>query len=117
LRELVNRSVAAYQQQPGAKSLPGEAWKKPLPYVYFGKFYDLSLRGSQLLPAATIDGKSYTNVARSDFEIRNRGTGETTRFQLTYGTNGTLAGIPVHGMFQPRWFLEIQLFLDERTAF
>jgi hypothetical protein len=36
---------------------------------------------------------------------------------LTYGTNGALAGIPIHGVFQPRWFLEIQLFLDERTAF
>jgi hypothetical protein len=117
LRDLVNRSVDAYRQQPSTKSLSGEAWKAPVPYVYFGKFYDLSLRGSQLLPATTIDGKAYTNVARSDFEIRNRTTGETTKFQLTYGTTGALAGIPVHGVFQPRWFLEIQLFLDERSAF
>jgi hypothetical protein len=119
LREMVNRSVDAYRQQPGAKSLSdtNAALKAPMPYVYFGKFYDLSLRGSQLLQTATIDGKSYTKVARSDFEIRNRSNGETTRFQLTYGTTGALAGIPIHGMFQPRWFLEIQLFLDERTAF
>jgi hypothetical protein len=117
LRELVNRSVDAYRQQPSAKSLSDAACKTPVPYVYFGKFYDLQLRGSQLLPTATIDGKSYQKVARSDFEIRNRSNGETTRFQLTYGTNGALAGIPVHGVFQPRWFLEIQLFLDERTSF
>jgi hypothetical protein len=117
LRDLVNRSVGAYREQPGTKSLSGGTWKTPVPYVYFGKFYDLSLRGSQLLPATTIDGKAYTNVARSDFEIRNRTTGETTKFQLTYGTTGALAGIPVHGVFQPRWFLEIQLFLDERSQF
>ncbi len=117
LRDLVNRSVDAYRQQPSAISLSDASWKTPVPYVYFGKFYDLSLRGSKLLPTATIDGKSYTKLARSDFEIRNRTTGETTKFQLTYGTNGALAGIPIHGVFQPRWFLEIQLFLDERTAF
>lgn len=117
LRDLVNRSVAAYQQKPATTTLSEESWKAPVPYVYFGKFYDLSLRGSRLLPAATIDGKSYSKVARSDFEIRNRTTGETTKFQLTYGTSGALAGIPIHGVFQPRWFLEIQLFLDERTAF
>ncbi len=117
LHDLVNRTVDGYRQQPAAKPLSDAASKAPVPYVYFGKFYDLSLRGSQMLQTATIDGKSYSKGARSEFEIRNRETGETTKFQLTYGTSGALAGIPIHGVFQPRWFLEIQLFLDERTAF
>jgi hypothetical protein len=113
LSELVKQSVDGYRKQASAFS-PS---KKPLTYVYFGVFYDLSLRGSELLKTATIDGQRYTNVARSDFEIKNRSNGETTRFQLTYGTTGALAGVPVHAVYQPRWWFEIQLFLDERSAF
>lgn len=113
LSELVKHSVDGYSKQAAA-FLPS---KKPLTYVYFGVFYDLSLRGSELLKTATIDGQRYTNVARSDFEIKNRSNGETTRFQLTYGTTGALAGVPVHAVYQPKWWFEVQLFLDERSAF
>lgn len=86
-------------------------------YVYYGVFYDLTMKSSELLKTAAIDGKQYTNVARSDFEIRNRSTGETTRFQLTYGTTGALTGVPVHAVYRPRWWFEVQLFLDEQTEF
>jgi hypothetical protein len=113
LSELVKQSVEGYSKQASAFS-PS---KQPLTYVYFGVFYDLSLRGSELLKTTTIDGQRYTNVARSDFEIKNRSTGETTRFQLTYGTTGALAGVPVHAVYQPKWWFEVQLFLDERSAF
>jgi hypothetical protein len=91
--------------------------KSTVTYVYFGVFYDLTMKGSTPLKNATIDGKPYTNLARSDFEIRNRSNGETTKFQLTYGTQGLYAGIPVHAVYQPRWWFEVQLFLDERAAF
>jgi hypothetical protein len=113
LSELVKQSVEGYSKQASAFS-PS---KQPLTYVYFGVFYDLTLRGSELLKTTTIDGQRYTNVARSDFEIKNRSTGETTRFQLTYGTTGALAGVPVHAIYQPKWWFEVQLFLDERSAF
>src|SRR6185436_10724352 len=68
LSELVKQSVEGYSKQSSAFS-PS---KQPLTYVYFGVFYDLSLRGSELLKTTTIDGQRYTNVARSDFEIKNR---------------------------------------------
>jgi hypothetical protein len=113
LSELLNQSLAGYAKRPGS------SYKAPAPlsYVYFGTFYDLAMKSSDLLKSATIDGKRYTNLARSDFEIKNRATGETTKFQLTYGTEGALAGIPVHAIYQPRWWFEVQLFLDERAAF
>lgn len=113
LSDVVKQNVDGYGKQSSSFS-PS---KKAVPYVYFGVFYDLTLRGSELLKATTIDGKRYTNVARSDFEVRNRATGETTRFQLTYGTAGSLAGVPVHAVYQPKWWFEVQLFLDERSAF
>jgi hypothetical protein len=113
LTDLVKGSVDAYTKTAASK------YKAPAPvrYVYFGTFYDLTMKSSELLKTATVDGKRYTNVARSEFEIKNRTTGETTKFQLTYGTEGPLAGIPVHAVYQPKWWFEVQLFLDERTAF
>ena len=91
--------------------------KSTVPYVYYGMFYDLAMKGSSLQKTATIDGHRYTNVAKSDFEIRNRSNGEVTKFQLTYGTEGELAGVPIHAVYQPRWWFEVQLFLDERATF
>lgn len=113
LSDLVTQSVDAYGR-PGAAFKPSRA---PIQYVYFGRFYDLTMKSSELLKTATIDGQRYSNVARSDFEIRNRSNGEKTRFQVTYGTTGALAGIPVHAVYRPRWWFEVQLFLDERTEF
>jgi len=116
LRDLVKQSIDVHggYGQPGGTFKPS---RTPTQYVYYGVFYELTMKSSELLKTATIDGKTYANVARSDFEIRNRSNGETTRFQLTYGTSGPLAGIPVHAVYQPRWWFEVQLFLDERTAF
>ena len=113
LSELVKQNVDGYATKASSFS-PG---KKAVPYVYFGVFYDLTLRGSEFLKTTTIDGKRYTDVARTDFEVKNRTTGETTRFQLTYGTSGPLSGVPVHAVYQPKWWFEVQLFLDERSAF
>jgi len=113
LLDLVRQSTNAYSQ-PGGSFKPSPT---PTPYVYYGVFYELTMKSSTLLRTATIDSQRYTNLARSDFEIRNRSNGETTRFQLTYGTAGELAGIPVHAIYQPRWWFEVQLFLDDHAAF
>jgi len=40
-----------------------------------------------------------------------------TRFQVRYGSSGALAGVPVHAVYQPRWWFEVQLVLDEAAAF
>jgi hypothetical protein len=113
LQDLVKHSVDAYGSPTASFKPP----KSPTPYVYYGVFYDLTMKSSELLKSAAIDGRHYTNLARSEFEIRNRSNGETTKFQLTYGTSGDLAGVPVHAVYQPRWWFEVQLFLDERVAF
>jgi hypothetical protein len=111
--------IAQHQFHPSAHSPragdPGPCTS--VQYVYFGVFYHLTMKSRESLKTATIDGRSYTNVARSDFEIRNRSTGEITRFQMTYGTEGALKGVPLHAIYQPRWWFEVQLFLDERSTF
>jgi hypothetical protein len=112
LRDLVSQSVDAYAASPTPGFKPS---RTPTPYVYFGVFYDLTMRSSEFVRTATIDGHRYANLVRSDFEVKNRSNGETTRFQLTYGATGELAGVPVHAVYQPRWWFEVQLFLDERA--
>jgi len=113
LQDLIRQSTSAFSEKGGSFKPPAT----PTPYVYYGVFYDLTMKSSTLLRTATIDGQRYTNLARSDFEIRNRSNGDTTRFQLTYGTGGDLAGVPVHAVYQPRWWFEVQLFLDDHASF
>lgn len=112
LRDLVEQSAESYRQAPAVRIKPTTT-----AYVYFGVFYDLTMKSSELLKTTAIGGRRYTNVARSDFEIRNRSNGGTTRFKLTYGTAGALAAVPVHAEYRPRWWFEVQLFLDDRIAF
>lgn len=114
LAELVNSNVESCQRQPGARPQPS---RTSVSYVYFGTFYDMRVRASELLRTTEIGGQHYANVARSDFEVRNRTTGEITRFQVTYHTTGALAGVPVHAIYQPRWWFEVQLFLDDQARF
>jgi hypothetical protein len=114
LKDLVHQGITAQANQAAGRI--GFA-RTSVSYVYFGVFYDLTMKSSEPLKTATIDGRAYNDLVRSEFEIRSRKDGELTRFQLTYGTSGALAGVPVHAIYRPRWWFEVQLFLDERTAF
>jgi hypothetical protein len=113
LHDLVTQTADAYRASSG----PGTGSSPTVRYVYYGKFYDLSMANSELLNLTTIDGHRYTDVARSNFEIKNQVSGEMTRFQLTYGTRDALYGVPVHAVYQARWWFEAQLFLDDTTKF
>jgi hypothetical protein len=105
--ELIDRSVLAHRASPAAV----EALENlPVPYVYADALHDLSLRSHdsrrQLLDdtlVTTIDGK---------FETRERSTGEKTRFEVGYGRDGCLAGIPVSIEYQTRWWLRVELMRE-----
>lgn len=109
LTELIHRSVAAHGQ-PGAGSAPRGA--NALPYIYNGTLCDLTLRKSERVREARVAGRSYRDLVRARFEARNRATGKTTEFELLYGASGPLAEVPVHAVYQPRWWFQVELFLD-----
>jgi hypothetical protein len=113
LQELVKQTTDACQRSPAALKPP----RSPLQYVYFGNLYDLTMSSADYLKSATIDGHGYSDVVRSNFEIKNHNSGERTGFQITYGTRGPLTGVPVAAAYQARWWLELQLFLDDHTRF
>jgi hypothetical protein len=85
-----------------------------LAYVYRDAVYDLiARRVERVLQLRTRSGM-FQNLLRTDFSIRNRATGSTAEFRITYGTEGALAGVPVHAQFQPNWWFRVELELDER---
>jgi len=111
--ELVDANVRAYQA--GAADV-GER-TSPIPYVFGDKLYSLVLTSTRRQDAFRDGDERYANVVRAKFEIRTRATGDRTDFELVYGLEGELAGVPVLITFQPRWWLRVQLHLDdERPA-
>lgn len=90
---------------------------KSVPYVYNGKFHTLHVRGID--PASMrLSGRDYTNLVRARFETENQSTRERTPFEITYGTAGALKEVPVHVMYQPKWWFQVELFLeDDATKF
>ena len=85
---------------------------KSVPYVYNGKFHTLHLKG--LNPVSMpLNGRTYTDLVRARFETENQATRERTSFEITYGTSGSLKEVPVHVMYQPKWWFQVELFLED----
>ncbi|MBI4485509.1 MAG: hypothetical protein HY655_05810 [Acidobacteria bacterium] len=110
LAELIHRDVAA-NGRPAAAEVPSRATS--LPYIYNGTLHELTLRESARLREARIGARDYRDVIRARFETRNRASDKATEFELLYGASGALAEIPVQAMYQPRWWLQVELFLDD----
>jgi len=105
--ELMHRHVeqwrASGRVQPGAS----------VNYVYYGRIYRLSATRTRPLPNVRLSGASYTRAIASDFEATSAYDGEVTKFSITYGTEGPLAEIPLAASYRPRWWMEIDLTLDD----
>lgn len=114
MAESLRRSVEARTQQRSA------GWASSgltFAYPYNGSLYDLTLRHSEFLRELRFSNRTYANILRAEFEIRNRATGARTRFDVSYGTEGRLAEVPVHIVYQPRWWLQLELLLDDDGRF
>ncbi|HEX4566297.1 MAG TPA: hypothetical protein VH138_06670, partial [Vicinamibacterales bacterium] len=57
----------------------------------------------------------HAHAIASQFEIKNTFSGELTRFSITYGTEGVFAEVPLTASFQPKWWLEVDIVLDDST--
>ena len=112
--EVVHGTVLARQNANRGSS---PAAPRTVPYIYNGKMYDLLLQGSTFSRAFEMAGRTYTDVIRSEFEVRNRATGKQTYFELVYGTDGNLAEIPIRIKYRPKWWIETELDLDDAESF
>jgi len=85
-------------------------------YVYHGRIYELSATRTQALPSVRVGAIDYAHVIASQFEIRNTHDGGRTAFSMTYGTEGRFEETTLTASFQPRWWLQIELALDDTRA-
>jgi hypothetical protein len=103
----------------GAGNLPASepgrrALQKRVRYVFGQGTYELHLREAQRSNISLNGGT--VPVVRSSFEIRTLSTDARTRFEVMFGTQGALAGIPVAASWQPRWWLKVELRLSGTGA-
>jgi hypothetical protein len=80
-------------------------------YVFGQGAYELSLRdvSAERVPV----GGAPIPAIRTAFEIRTLSTDVRTRFEVTCGRDGDLAGVPVSISWQPRWWLRVALTLED----
>jgi hypothetical protein len=87
----------------------------PIAYAYHGKIYQLRAAKVQGLSAMKVGAAVHSHAIASQFEIKNTLTGELTWFSMTYGTEGAFAEVPLTASFQPKWWLEVEIALDDST--
>lgn len=110
--EVVDLTVAAARARR-----PLDAGRYAAAYVYNGRLYDLRVRRLARHQARRIGARTYADVLEAEFEAANRSTGRSTRFALEYGAAGPLAGVPLRIRYQPRWWLQAELVLDDTFEF
>jgi len=95
-----------------AMRLPAE---RSVRYVYYGRLYELRRTRSRAIPDARIAGQSYGAAVDADFVI-SAPDGARTKFSMTYATQGRFAEVPLTIVYQPRWWMQLQLTIDDASA-
>ena len=85
----------------------------PINYVYHGRLYELRRTRAQKIPDLRLARTSYGRATAADFIITSAYDGEQTRFSMTYGTEGRLAEVPLTVTYQPRWWMQVDLAIDD----
>lgn len=112
-------SALAELLHAAVESVHESGWVRPtatVEYVYHGKIFELRAARARTLPELMIGTHAYRHVVNADFEIINTANGETTLFSMTYGTEGTLAEVPLTMTYRPRWWMQVELALDDRPT-
>ena len=68
---------------------------------------------AQKIPNLQIAQTSYGRATATDFVIINMHDGEQTRFSMTYGTQGRFEEVPLIVTYQPRWWMQVELTIDD----
>jgi hypothetical protein len=111
--ELMTDTIAARREGPVAlRRLKGHKTS----YVWGRNLFDLTLKGVEPMPPPAAVSAPNAWPVHADFEIRSRTTGARYTFELEYGTDGELAGVPTLIRHQPRWWLQAVLTLDDKAT-
>lgn len=89
------------------REVPG----RRLSYIHGDRMFELRLQDSTKLPRFERDGRTFERVIRSRFDTREAGARAGTKFEIVYGSDGELAGVPILVSYQPKWWLQVDLVL------
>jgi hypothetical protein len=102
-------SVAEIIRESVARHAKGQRLAaRTIPYIYGDRLYELRLLNAAPLARFERDGRTYQDVIRGRFETGRPGH-SGSRFELVYGTSGSLAEIPILISYQPKWWLQVEL--------
>lgn len=107
--EIVDRTTSV--RHAGGPSRDGAG--PPIPYVFGQRQFEVRVRSFAVVASPRRELTGGARVAEVAFEIRTLATGERTRFEMVYPLEGALAGVPLRIKWQPRWWLQVELQLDE----
>jgi hypothetical protein len=112
--DLIDRAVAAAVPPSAPPRLLSDV---ATTFTFNAALYDLRLRSTQWLDAATYGGRRYERLVRLDLEHHNREKKTRERFVVVCATDGPLARVPVFIEYQPKWWFKAQGVLDESEPF
>lgn len=107
IAEIVKASVAWHSSRTGPRP-DGRRFKD----IYNAKPYEMTLTESKFRATATFKDRIFKEIIEGHFSVTNQTTGVKTDFRLDFGTAADLAGIPVHVIWKPKWWIEVELVLD-----
>ena len=110
LAEVIHGQVTQWQTQHRVTA------SDPVTYVYHGHLYQLVTSSTRALAIVRVGTAMYEHAISSRFEIRNTDDGTLTPFSMTFAAEGSLAETLLAASYRPRWWLEVQLALDDTTA-
>jgi hypothetical protein len=84
----------------------------PLTYLFDGRLYDLTVRDARTLGPAQVGATRFDRLTRIDSAIFNRSTRVVSRFSAAFDP-GAPASLPVQVVFQPNFWIRVELRLDE----
>lgn len=115
--ELIARTSSQRLPRAGttadADARAAERGATPVPYVFAQSLYTLRLASAERVRYAVSGDKAPVAASRDRFEITNLGTGRRTEFEVVHGLDGDLAGVPLFIAWQPRWWLKVELHLED----
>jgi hypothetical protein len=85
----------------------------PVRYLYNQTLYEVSLESCRYEPEFQTRTATIADLVDGQFQITNMTTKSETGFRILYGASGDLAGVPVRAVFRPRWWMEIELVLQD----
>ena len=85
----------------------------PITYVYYGRLYELRRLRAESISNFRLSRTEYGPAIGADYLVTSSYDGERTRFSMTYGTRAPFAEVPLRVVYQPRWWMEVELTIDD----